>query len=129
MILPFGLKNMHSKAISPYLDNIETLILPEVAGVSGINITSKTGSLKRIVLSRIDDYNNSSLIYETDPGCVVDIYYQGTSTDLALFESRYPQAPIFDKTRFKVRCYSEFDDDSNIYWHYLHGVIFPVVKA
>lgn len=130
MILPFGLKDMHPKAINPYLDNIETLILPEVAGVlTGINITSKTGSLKRIVLSRIDDYNNSSLIYETDPGCMVDIYYRGTSTDLALFESRYPQAPIFDKTRFKVRCYSEIDDDSNIYWHYLHGVIFPVVKA
>ena len=105
-------------------------MLPDAAGIGGINITSNTGSLKRIVLSKLDSFEDSSLIYNASPNYIVDIYYRGTAMDLAMLEAKSPQAAIFDKTLYKIRCYSELDDDSNKYWQIVNGNVLPcIVKA
>lgn len=130
MLLPSGLQILHKNAIDKFLDYVEILVLPDAAGITGINITSNTGSLKRIVLSKLDSFEDSSLIYNASPNYIVDIYYRGTAMDLAMLEAKSPQAAIFDKTLYKIRCYSELDDDSNKYWQIVNGNVLPcIVKA
>ena len=129
MILPNALKNFTSQAISAYLKSIEILVLPMETGESGVKISTDTGNLKRIILSNVEDLNKCEFNYEINPDCIIDIYYRGTLEELNELEAKCPQAVIFDKSQFRIRCYSELDEDSNLYWHVVNGKIVPVTEV
>lgn len=114
----------YDEYINGYLKYVEELYLTGRTSSLKFIVTGTETKLKRIVLSSDSSRNVEELFkFDTYPNYLIDIYFTGSLGDLNELEARYPQAPIFDKTHFRIRCYSEMDTDSNLYWHYDNGII------